>query len=126
LALAWEGLVNQKDLLRPLLRKGKGNLAGSTAVWGMRLPSGYVTTARDGAVRITYLLTHLQLHWTKETEDDLDGHGIAGAQMAVDRQNAQLKDMVVLVRGELTKQVREISSTCVVFERDNEAIDVLF
>ena len=47
-----------------------------------------------------------QLHCTKETEEFLKEKGRAGPQAMLDRQLAQLSDMVILVRGELSKNAR--------------------
>jgi dynein heavy chain, axonemal len=52
------------------------------------------------------VLNASQLHWTAETEAALDKHSAQGPAVCLEKQLAQLDDMVVLVRGELSKGAR--------------------
>jgi dynein heavy chain len=52
------------------------------------------------------VLNGSQLHWTKNMEDSLTAKGKEGVQVEMDRQLAQLSDMVILVRGKLDDAAR--------------------
>jgi dynein heavy chain len=52
------------------------------------------------------VLNASQYHWTKETEELIVEFGAEGVQKSLDRQLAQLAEMVDLVRGKLEKNAR--------------------
>jgi dynein heavy chain len=53
-----------------------------------------------------FVLNGSQVHWTREIEKGLNSGGLAGLKKELEKQKAQLADMVILVRGELTKNAR--------------------
>jgi dynein heavy chain, axonemal len=64
------------------------------------------------------VLNASQLHWTAETEAALGKHAAKGPAVCLTKQLAQLEDMVLLVRGELSKGARTaigaLTGACVV------------
>jgi dynein heavy chain len=53
-----------------------------------------------------FVLNGSQVHWTREIEKGLNTGGLEGLKKELEKQKHQLADMVVLVRGELTKNAR--------------------
>ena len=65
------------------------------------------------------------LHWTKDVEDAMNSRGIDGV-VSVEKQMIQeLKDIVELVRGELSKQARLIIGALVVLDVHNKDVTSL-
>ena len=69
------------------------------------------------------VLNGSQMFWTKETEAYLEEHGEGGPQKALDQQIAQLDDMIILVRGKLSKAARNTVGALTVI--DVHARDVM-
>jgi dynein heavy chain, axonemal len=74
-----------------------------------RAISEYTTTPRVQWIQKwpgMIVLNGSQIHWTKEMEDLFMSQGRLGPEIMYQRQVAQLADMTILVRGQLSKQAR--------------------
>jgi dynein heavy chain len=52
------------------------------------------------------VLNGSQVHWTREVEEELDANGNKGAYAYYDKLVQQLTDMVILIRGDISKSAR--------------------
>ena len=69
------------------------------------------------------VLNGSQMHWTSEMENLFANEGVKGPQIMYDQQVAQLADMTILVRGELSKAARNVIGALTVI--DVHARDVI-
>jgi dynein heavy chain, axonemal len=69
------------------------------------------------------VLNGSQLHWTREIEEGIRTKGSEGVQECLDQQLRQLDDMVALVRGKLSRNIRTTCGALTVL--DVHARDVL-